>query len=566
MQRCGGHGAMGCRAVIGVLFVVIKAVRAEIFAFNDLQGVGNFSAMVLHTFYLYSHKDAPDKSLGDAFVKFHDIRMEAKHPDSDVAKQVKDYKSMQLVLLPLRVFWDGLRLQQSDHQFSGRFCCRLEDEKNGKCKVGQFYIAANVNGLAHDTYPFLIGQPQDLSLVVHQSGPHLLLLVNCGPLNGALSHVSGTVLVRNPFGFLSARDYQKLPFYGWLIIAYLVAGACWLYLLVKWRNELTTLHLCIAIAVLLGIIESFLWWFTYHEMNVSGATYRMLSFIGFVASVAKSLYTWTLVLVASFGWGVTKAALNKKQTGRIIMAASCYIAASAFREVGINLNRRPFPGSSLASQPSQRTIILLIIPIALWHGSMSVWILTSVQKLTATLKQRKQTEKLALFQYLFVILASVLFAAALSMVTQVVSRVRNPQEAWRNKWFYEDGVSHSLFLVVLAAVMWLWAPHKHSKLYAHGYRQTGGKEVVSKDDEELRPAGPSDWTELEMAEVDDDADDDGEDESFWANTHGVSALTEDAVESSTSPEPTTLGAPGPKPEIKQKASKAEKVHQTHGGV
>merc|ERR1712232_646899 len=77
------------------------------------------------------------------------------------------------------------------------------------------------------------------------------------------------------------------------------------------------------------------------------------------------------------------------------------------------------------------------------------------------------------------------------------------------QWFYADGVSHILFLSVLAAMMLLWAPNSRSKHIAY------------KEDHDPDAKGKaSRWNVDEDSDDGDDKSD--EDDSFWSATvHGV---------------------------------------------
>lgn len=95
-----------------------------------------------------------------------------------------------------------------------------------------------------------------------------------------------------------------------------------------------------------------------------------------------------------------------------------------------------------------------------------------------------------------------------------------------------DGVSQANFLFVLAAIMYLWAPHKYGQRYAYSQQ-------VRQEDHELK--GPE--TSGGMW-ADEDSDDD---ESFWATTHGGTSSSLDAskigASNNNSPIPETIGSP-----------------------
>ena len=41
---------------------------------------------------------------------------------------------------------------------------------------------------------------------------------------------------------------------------------------------------------------------------------------------------------------------------------------------------------------------------------------------------------------------------------------------WSTLWIFTDGVNHVVFLAVLLAMMWLWAPSDITQRYAYSYQ------------------------------------------------------------------------------------------------
>ena len=41
---------------------------------------------------------------------------------------------------------------------------------------------------------------------------------------------------------------------------------------------------------------------------------------------------------------------------------------------------------------------------------------------------------------------------------------------WSTLWIFTDGVNHAVFLAVLVAMMWLWAPSAITQRYAYSYQ------------------------------------------------------------------------------------------------
>merc|ERR1711972_663786 len=104
---------------------------------------------------------------------------------------------------------------------------------------------------------------------------------------------------------------------------------------------------------------------------------------------------------------------------------------------------------------------------------------------------------------------------ALTLLFQIFDLSRSISIRWHYQWFFADGVSHILFLLVLAGMMYLWAPHTNSQRYA--YSHMADDEDVTDDGDDKKGGGGGGGSNVWAAE--DALDDDGEDESFWATTH-----------------------------------------------
>uniref|UniRef100_A0A7S2BJV9 GOST seven transmembrane domain-containing protein n=1 Tax=Alexandrium andersonii TaxID=327968 RepID=A0A7S2BJV9_9DINO len=154
-----------------------------------------------------------------------------------------------------------------------------------------------------------------------------------------------------------------------------------------------------------------------------------------------------------------------------------------------------------------------MLPVSLLNGSIFYWVFTALSSLMETLKERCQFEKLLLFQRLWKILIFALSIATFTLLFQIFNLSLDVTARWKYQWLLTDGVSHGLFLFILAAMMYLWAPHKYSQRYAYS-TEISGKEL------ELG-ARVADHGNAVWAEEEDDDNDDAD--SFWATTHGRDA-------------------------------------------
>jgi len=251
--------------------------------------------------------------------------------------------------------------------------------------------------------------------------------------------------------------------------------------------------------------------------NSSGTRGKVLFALAVLASVAKSIFSYMLVLVAALGWGVTRPYLDQEVSRRIYGVTGLYIVLGVVREVVLSFRHSH-------SLPII-FVLLCLLPVSLLNGVIFYWVFTALSSLIQTLKERGQTSKLQLFQQLWSILILSLGVATGTLLYQFLALSSKLHKTWMNQWLFTDGVSHILFLLVLTAMMYLWAPHKNSQRYA--YSQIDGKEG---DIDKGAAATSADWVEEVGA-------DDDEDDTFWTST------TNAASSASAAAAPTQLGAP-----------------------
>merc|ERR1740129_2664742 len=93
---------------------------------------------------------------------------------------------------------------------------------------------------------------------------------------------------------------------------YAVLALVWMGLSLKQWRQIFHIQYCIAVVILLGLVEAFLWWIFFNDWNQSGLRGRFLFIMAILSSVVKSIFSYMLVLVASLGWGVTRPFLDRR--------------------------------------------------------------------------------------------------------------------------------------------------------------------------------------------------------------------------------------------------------------
>mmetsp|Transcript_95550 Transcript_95550/g.270523 ORF Transcript_95550/g.270523 Transcript_95550/m.270523 type:complete len:523 (+) Transcript_95550:59-1627(+) len=504
---------LSATVALAVAVACLSNAGAQIYQFDSVPVPETKSLQTMYAYYVYSHQDAPEKTLGQPFVKFHSLVSLPTSTKEDPALQ--SYKGVQLSILPFKDFWTLIN--------PDRFCTP-EGQLLVQTRAGESFD--DMNMYVHTVQFGTSGsqRTKDVQLPVRATGVYILVFSNCGGLSGAV--VSGSVIVKNSYGFLPGNEYHKMPFYGWLSLLYVFLALVWMALSFRWWRELFHIQYCITIVILLGLVEAFLWWIFFNDWNHSGLRGRFLFVMAILSSVVKSIFSYMLVLVASLGWGVTRPYLDHKTIVKVQAVCFLYITLDFIREYVLSF--RHSHSLSLAF------VLLCLLPVALLNGAIFYWIFTALSSLMEQLQKRRRQDKLILFDRLWKILVLALTAASATLLFQIFDLSRSISIRWHYQWFFADGVSHLLFVLVLAAMMYLWAPHNNSQRYAY----TSGTDDVDKEDLEGE-AAQTVWANEEGG------DEDAEDESFWATTHGGSGKPVEGVATKThAASPVTIGAGG----------------------
>eukprot|EP00929_Paragymnodinium_shiwhaense_P050088 TRINITY_DN25246_c0_g1_i1.p1 TRINITY_DN25246_c0_g1~~TRINITY_DN25246_c0_g1_i1.p1 ORF type:complete len:510 (+),score=110.88 TRINITY_DN25246_c0_g1_i1:132-1661(+) len=471
-----------------------RVAIAQIYDFEETPIPGNRSLQTVYAFYVYSEAEAPER-IAPPFVKFAHLVAKAENPPSPATVTLETYKGVEVSIMRYRDFWSLIH--------PDKFCAGPEDVAAGLAKAADTLMVMKKPGQSFAdvdmyirTVPF--NRPsEDKNFNIKSTGIYILVLSNCGDLNEAT--VSGNVIIKNSYGFLPGIEYHKLPFYGWLFLGYVILAIVWLALSLRWWKEVFNIQNCIAAVIFFGLVESFLWYIFYHDWNSSGRRGKIVFVLAIWSTVVKSCFSYMLVLVASLGWGVTRPFLDSQVIRKIQVMSFLYIVLDFIREAVFSF--RHSHSLSLAF------VLLCLLPVSLMNGAIFYWVFTALSNLILTLQERRQTEKLALFQTLWRILIIALSIATFSMLFQFFDVSRDNTSRWRYQWFFVDGIPHILFVFVLIAMMYLWAPHKYSQRYAYSQQ-------INNDLEDSGKGNQAVWADDDILDGGDD--DDGD--SFWAAT------------------------------------------------
>lgn len=471
------------------LWTVSIVARAQLFTLEALEAPANRSLHTLYAFYVFSFDEAPDRPLGQPFVKFKSLTGTSK------ASAANDYKGIQLSILRYTDFWNLID--------PNRFCCSATDVTNKHCeRPGQLLVQKPPGTDAADADVFtatvsFAGGFTDVKHILRMTGVYILVFSNCGDWSDAT--IDGSVIVKNSYGFLPGNEYHKMPFYGWLLLIYVGLAAVWMVLSMRWWKEVFSIQNCISVVIFFGLVEALLWYTFFNDWNGSGSRGKILFIFAILSSVVKSIFSYMLVLVASLGWGVTRPYLDRQVILKMQVVSVLYIVLDFIRESVLSFRH--------SHSLSLMFVLLCLLPVSLLNGGIFYWVFIALSSLMETLRERRQFEKLALFQQLWKILILALSVATFTLLIQIFNLSRSITSRWKHQWLFSDGISHLIFLVVLAAMMYLWAPRKDSQRFAYSVADGSADDLDDKKGDSADVWGDAGG----LDEVEDG-------ESFWETT------------------------------------------------
>jgi len=491
------------KAFAALCLGILGSVSAQRYDFTDVKIPVNKSLNMLYVYFIFSQEESPVPSAHKPVVRFEGLKAHSTSL-TRTDESLAGYSGLQVSIMRYNDFWnliDRRSLCSTDADVEAGFS-KIKDHLIVQRPIGESF--ADVFVYKHDI-SFAPPSTNYVSKEIDKSGVYILVFSNCGNLDVHEAVVSGSVVVKNPYGQLPGNEYFKMPFYWWLGLVYLLLAVIWGLLCVRWWNEIFNFHICIASVLMFGLVECFLWYVYYADWNGSGHRSHFLFGSSVLFAITKTTTSYMLVLVASLGWSVTVAQLDAKVLCRIQLLSVVYIILNFVREIVLSF--RHSHSLPLAF------VFLCLLPVSLMNGGIFYWVFTALTGLMDTLNAKGQSEKLLLFQRLWCILVISLTLAALTLFVQVFAFSRNATVLWKDQWLLTDGIPHAIFMFVLVAMMFLWAPHKDSQRYAYS-QQIGGCEdgVLGSMGGPDHPDG-SIWTdEVGM-------DDSENVDSFWASTH-----------------------------------------------
>lgn len=290
-----------------------------------------------------------------------------------------------------------------------------------------------------------------------------LLVVGFTPVGSTVENVTNVtfgigmkVRMKSDYGYLSAGDFPKRPFYLVMCLLYVVYGVAWLFTLARQWRDLLQIQFWIGGVIILGTLEKAVFYTEYQTINNTGVSMPGAVLFAEIVSCAKRTLARMLVIIVSLGFGIVKPRLGPLLHRILLLGGVYFILGSA--EAGI----RTYKHSGDQSQQ----LLLAQIPLAVIDAGICWWVFSCLVQTMRTLRLRRNTTKLSLFRHLTNVIIFSVIASVIFMIWSIRShRVVDCLTDWKELWV-DDAFWHALFSILLAVIMVLWRPTANNQRYA----------------------------------------------------------------------------------------------------
>ncbi|XP_010553195.1 PREDICTED: transmembrane protein 87B-like [Tarenaya hassleriana] len=403
-----------------------------------------------------------DKPLkGKSFIRFDDVTF--VRTKESASKQNRMQATAGLV--------EAIVLEVKDRdRIGGSFlktdaiCCTPELADARSCTLGEVIIKRDPD---EPEWPkriktFFRGNKDEIKMspeavVINKTGMYYLYFVTCDPeLEGTI--IRGRTIWKNPDGYLPGKMAPLMKFFGFMSFAYLLLGVVWFLRFVQFWKDIIQLHYHVTLVIALGMCEMAVRYFEYSNFNSTGTRPMDVTLWAVTFSSVKKTLSRLLLLVVSMGYGVVKPTLGGI-TSRVFLLGFVYFIATEALELVEHLgNINDFSG---------KTMIFLVLPVALLDACFILWIFSSLSKTLEKLQIKRNMAKLDLYRNFTNALAvSVLLSIAWIGFELYFNATDPLSELWRIAWIipaFWNVLAYALLVVICV----LWAPSANPTRYAY---------------------------------------------------------------------------------------------------
>jgi len=350
------------------------------------------------------------------------------------------------------------------------------------------------------------------TFTLERTGAYMLIIVNCGQDAGV--HISGSVVLQNPYGFIAGNDYFKLSVYKWSALAYVAALLLWGVKMLSRRNALQQrVHLHITLVAVVGMLESVLYLahFTQTIRHPDSQIGSRLSLAAEVMSIEKIAYIFLLFRLVTLETPTCK----EQETVSVIIALLMLTAAP---KVWLQSVRHQMVASD-------SSFVMAVLPVAAVGLGSSVWVVHGLLGRMRRFREVGEEKMRTLYQDTAFLAFNVVLASTMILWAQYLDM---PCQDF-TRWFYHalanDAAPQATAFAAIAAMMCMWQPSEDLRPI---YELTDAGARGAIEDPEAGKVGQVALEPVAAVEfVIDDCDDDGDGDVEFGDTAAKATRAQD---------------------------------------
>lgn len=304
------------------------------------------------------------------------------------------------------------------------------------------------------------GRAQNTSGALMATGVYALFMANCGDFDGLA--LSGTIGVRNPWGYLPATAYYKQHVYFGQVAGYVVIAAFWLFVRRRWRLQLFLFQRDLTTIVLVALVESAAWFALYASWNQHGSAHPVLLAVAQLLSVGK-VY---VAVAALFFLREVEQGSNVGEFEEAPLPWQKFAVLLAFILAEFDRISCMFYRNCQAFD--LRTVLLHTAPSVALGVVLFVWLQASLSRAVdrRLAKQDMSAVSLLTNTRLLLALMAAVFAGLVGL--QVFDPTMNGEPSlWRYHFVVSDAAPQGAFTATLLGCIVIWFPEEATQGYEY---------------------------------------------------------------------------------------------------
>jgi len=414
---------------VSALLQAILPASGEILHLDKKAIPAAYSLQRLAAFTVYVSPDGPTVASGSSFVEIKGVQAHSTDP-TKTDETLAHYGSIQLSLISKNDY--------DQHISKGPVCDVNDQMSNEGASVAKYNVGFT-------TTEYMYSDIKKTSL-------YFLIVSNCG--NFSQGELSGQVVVRNAFGFMSAIQYHKLTFYCYCMVLYMFLAVIWGYLCLTWRQELIVIHAVVGFVIGLKLVECVSWVGCLYNLNVSGEFSGIRTSLSIAITTMSSYSTYTWILVISQGWGMTEQTLKNRTVVQIGVFGLIWACLNYVRE-GAMVSRQSL-------QILSNIMTLTALGAMTTNGIYFVWVLMSLAQLSKKLEERNLEDQLKAVSSFTVAFIVAVVASVILAIVQLLDCLNLLAVGWKHQYLADGGLAHVIFASTVVVAMRVWTPSADS--------------------------------------------------------------------------------------------------------